>query len=106
MYRLVRGARLVVLLLVSLSLVAHAQEEGPNATPRSTVRAFLDAARAAAVEITALALPQCCFSEAVAAIVREGGATQVAVARAPDEDAMFEVLERALQARSGLKPQT
>ena len=71
-----------------------------------SARAFLDAARAAAVEISALALPQCCFSEAVAAIVREGGATQVAVARAPDEDAMFEVLERALQARSGLKPQT
>jgi MscS family membrane protein len=44
MYRLVRGARFVVLLLVSLSLVAQAQEEEPNATPRSTVRAFLDAA--------------------------------------------------------------
>jgi uroporphyrinogen-III synthase len=65
-----------------------------------SARAFLDAARAAGVEISALALPQCCFSNAVAAIVREAGAAQVAVARAPDEDAIFEVLERALRPRS------
>ncbi len=70
-----------------------------------SARAFLDAARAAGVEISALALPQCCLSEAVAAIVREAGATQVAVARAPDEDALVEALERAVRPRFGPRPE-
>ena len=64
---------------------------------RRSARAFLDAARAAGVEISVLALPQCCFSDAVASIVRDAGATQVAVARAPDETALFEALDRALR---------
>jgi len=66
-----------------------------------SARAFLDAVRGAGIEISALALPHCCFSDAVAAIVRDGGATQVAVARVPDENAMFEALDRALRSRAG-----
>jgi uroporphyrinogen-III synthase len=64
---------------------------------RRSVRAFLDAARAAGTEISALALPQCCISDAVAAIVRDAGAPHVMVAQSPDENALFETLGRALQ---------
>jgi uroporphyrinogen-III synthase len=65
---------------------------------RRSARAFLDAARDGGVEISALALPQCCLSPAVAAIVREAGAAQVAVAASPDENALLEALTRALRA--------
>ena len=65
---------------------------------RRSARAFLDAARDGGVEITALALPQCCISPAVAAVFREAGAAQVAVAETPDEKALFEALNRALRA--------
>jgi uroporphyrinogen-III synthase len=61
-----------------------------------SARAFLDAARAGGVEISALAIPQCCISAAVASVLRDAGATQVAVAAAPDENALFEALDRAL----------
>jgi len=67
---------------------------------RRSARAFLDAARSAGVEITALALPQCCISDSVAAILREAGATQLAVARTSDENGLFEALQRALGAPS------
>jgi uroporphyrinogen-III synthase len=63
---------------------------------RRSVRAFLEAARAGGVEISALAIPQCCLSDAIASVVRDAGATQVMVARSPDEKALFEVLDRAL----------
>lgn len=66
---------------------------------RRSARAFVEAARAGGVEISALALPQCCISPAVAEIVREAGATQVTVAARPDENALFEALKRALPAR-------
>ena len=62
-----------------------------------SARAFLDAARAAGVEISALAIPQCCISAAVASIVRDAGATQVTMAASPDENALFEALDRALR---------
>jgi uroporphyrinogen-III synthase len=65
---------------------------------RRSARAFLEAARDGGVEISALALPQCCISPAVAAIVREAGASQVAVAASPDENALFEALTRAIRA--------
>jgi uroporphyrinogen-III synthase len=65
---------------------------------RRSGRAFLDAVRAAGVEITALALPQCCMSDAVAAVFRDAGAMQVTVAASPDENALFEALSRALRA--------
>jgi uroporphyrinogen-III synthase len=64
---------------------------------RRSARAFLEAARTAGVEISALSIPQCCISDAVASIVRDAGATQVVVARSPDENALFEALDRALR---------
>src|SRR5712664_171834 len=68
---------------------------------RRSARAFLEAARAGGVEISALAIPQCCISSAVASIVRDAGATQVMVAASPDENTLFEVLDRALRPVSG-----
>jgi len=65
---------------------------------RRSARAFLEAARDEGVEISALAIPQCCLSEAVAGVLRDAGA-QVLVAAAPDENALFEALERALRPR-------
>lgn len=64
---------------------------------RRTARAFLDAARFDGVEISALALPQCCISDAVAAVLRDAGATKVILARAPDEEGVIEALERTMQ---------
>jgi len=53
--------------------------------------------RAAGVEVSALAILQCCISDPVASIVRDAGAPQVMVARSPDENALFETLDRALR---------
>ena len=64
---------------------------------RRSARAFLEAVRAGGVEISALAIPQCCISAAVASVVRDAGATQVMVAASPDENALFELLNRALR---------
>jgi uroporphyrinogen-III synthase len=64
---------------------------------RRSARAFLEAARASGVEITALSIPQCCISEGVASVVRDAGATQVMVAAVPDENALFGALDRALR---------
>jgi uroporphyrinogen-III synthase len=62
-----------------------------------SARAFIDAARAAGVEISALAVPQCCISAAVASVVRDAGAGRVTVAESPDENALFRALDRALR---------
>ncbi len=62
---------------------------------RRSARAFIEAVRGAGVEISALSLPQCCLSAGVATVVRDAGATQVAVASSPDEDALFVALESA-----------
>jgi uroporphyrinogen-III synthase len=67
---------------------------------RRSARAFVNAAQAGGVEISALAIPQCCISPAVAALVRDAGATQVMVAASPDENGLFEALDRALRSRS------
>lgn len=77
------------------AFVAHEIEAVLHYSRRSA-RAFVDAARAGGVEISALALPQCCISPAVAAILREAGGTQVSAAATPDENALFEALERTL----------
>lgn len=77
------------------AFVAHEIEAVLHYSRRSA-RAFIDAARAGGVEISALALPQCCISPAVAAILREAGAAQVSAAATPDENALFEALARAL----------
>jgi uroporphyrinogen-III synthase len=66
---------------------------------RRSARAFLDAARSGGVEISALALPQCCISTTVAAVLRDAGATQVIAAAQADENALFEALSRALRTR-------
>ena len=78
------------------AFVAHEVEAVLHYSRRSA-RAFLDAARAGGVEISALAMPQCCISAAVAAVLRDAGATQVTVAASPDENALFEALDRALR---------
>jgi uroporphyrinogen-III synthase len=62
-----------------------------------SARVFLEAVRAAGVEISALAIPQCCISATVASVVRDAGAMQVMVAASPDENALFEALDRALR---------
>jgi uroporphyrinogen-III synthase len=64
---------------------------------RRSARAFVEAARVAGVEISALAIAQCCISDAVAAIVRDAGATRVLAAKAPDENALLDTLIRALR---------
>jgi uroporphyrinogen-III synthase len=64
---------------------------------RRSASAFLEAVRTAGVEISALAIPQCCISAAVASVVRDAGATRVMAAASPDENALFEVLDRALR---------
>jgi uroporphyrinogen-III synthase len=64
---------------------------------RRSARAFLDAVRAAGVEISALALPNCCISANVAAILHDAGAMQVVTAASPDENALFDAVTRALR---------
>jgi uroporphyrinogen-III synthase len=64
---------------------------------RRSARAFVEAARNAGVEISALAIPQCCISDGVAAVMRDAGAMQAMVASSPDENALFEALDRALR---------
>ena len=80
------------------AFVAHEIEAVLHYSRRSA-RAFLDAARAGGVEISALALPQCCISATVAAVLRDAGATQVMAAAQADENALFEALSRALRSR-------
>jgi uroporphyrinogen-III synthase len=65
---------------------------------RRSARAFLESVRSAGVEISALAIPQCCISAAVASVVRDAGAPQVITAASPDENALFALLDRALRA--------
>lgn len=64
---------------------------------RRSARAFLEAARASGVEISALSIPQCCISEGTASVLRDAGATQIMVAASPDENALFGALDRALR---------
>jgi uroporphyrinogen-III synthase len=63
---------------------------------RRSARAFFQAVGQAGVEISALAVPHCCLSDAVALIAHDAGATQVVVAQTPDENALFAALDRAI----------
>ena len=81
------------------AFVAHEVEAVLHYSRRSA-RAFLEAARSGGVEISALALPQCCISVAVAGVLRDAGATQVTAAASPDENALFDALGRALRPRA------
>jgi uroporphyrinogen-III synthase len=62
-----------------------------------SARAFLEAVRVGGVEISALAIPQYCLSDTIAAILRDAGAAHVTSTRRPDENALFDLLDRALQ---------
>jgi uroporphyrinogen-III synthase len=64
---------------------------------RRSAHAFMDAVRADGVEISALAIPHCCISATVAAVLRDAGAAQLMVAATPDENALFGSLTRALR---------
>jgi len=64
---------------------------------RRSAEAFVAAARTGGVEISALAVPQCCISASVAEVLREAGAAQVSVAARPDENELLEGLARALR---------
>ena len=64
---------------------------------RRSARAFFDAARSAGVEISALAASHGCLSESVAAVARDAGVTQIMVAPSPDENALFDLLDRAFR---------
>jgi uroporphyrinogen-III synthase len=64
---------------------------------RRSARAFVGAARAAGVEVSALALPQYCMSDAVGMVLRDAGAMQIAVAAAPNEAALIDVLAKGLK---------
>ena len=66
---------------------------------RRSAAAFLQAVRAEGIEISALAVPQCCISGNVAAVLHEAGALRVNVAASPDENALFGALERALRSQ-------
>lgn len=81
------------------AFVAHEVEAVLHYSRRSA-RAFLEAARSGGVEISALALPQCCISAAVASVLRDAGATRVTAASSPDENALFEALGRVIRPRS------
>jgi uroporphyrinogen-III synthase len=64
---------------------------------RRSARAFLESVRGAGVEISALSVPQCCISAAVASVMRDAGAIQVLASASPDENALFSLLDRALR---------
>jgi uroporphyrinogen-III synthase len=80
---------------VSEAIAANQVQAVLHYSARSA-RAFLDAVRVSGIEITALAVPQCCISATVAAILRDAGAAQVTVASSPDENSLFRALDRAL----------
>jgi uroporphyrinogen-III synthase len=64
---------------------------------RRSAEAFVAAAQSGGVEISALAVPQCCISATVAEVLREAGAARVTAAAKPDENELFEGLARALR---------
>lgn len=64
---------------------------------RRTALAFLAAADRAGVGEVARSVPQICLSEAIAAALREKGATRLVAARAPSEASLFEALTASLR---------
>ncbi|MGH6678477.1 MAG: uroporphyrinogen-III synthase [Bradyrhizobium sp.] len=66
---------------------------------RRSAAAFVEAVRTDGIEISALAVAQCCMSANIGAVLREAGAMQVMASATPDENALFEVLDRALRLR-------
>ena len=66
---------------------------------RRSALAFIRAVQRSGQEITALALPQFCLSEPIAADLREAGATRLSVAKAPTEADLLDALEQVLRAK-------
>jgi len=64
---------------------------------RRSARAFLEAVRMEGIEVSALALPQCCISASVASVLHDAGATKVVVAASADEEALLDALGRTLR---------
>jgi uroporphyrinogen-III synthase len=75
---------------------AHGAIEAVLHYSRRSALAFVKAVRVAGLEISALALPQACLSDQVAASLREAGATRVIVAAKPNEEDLLAALEQAL----------
>jgi uroporphyrinogen-III synthase len=104
------GLNVVTVTTYRMAALAHLPREVCEAFAANTIqavlhysqrsaRAFLDASRAEGVEISALAVPHCCLSQNIAAILHEAGA-QVFSAASADEKALFAALERALRSQS------
>lgn len=64
---------------------------------RRSALGFVEAARRAGFEISALALPQVCLSDPIASALRDAGATRLIVARTPNEPDLLAALEQVLQ---------
>lgn len=103
-----RGRDVMTVVTYRMAKLAHLPREALDAFAANAIgavlhysqrsaRAFLEAARADGVEISALSVLQCCLSANVALALREAGATRLQVAATPDENALFAVLERALR---------
>lgn len=105
-----RGIDVIVRTVYRMAAVSHLPREVCNAFAanqidailhfsRRSAQAFVAAVRSEGVEITALALPQCCLSDTIGAVLRGAGASRVIVTAAPNERAMLEAVDRALQPR-------
>lgn len=103
-----RGLRVQTLTVYRMALLPTLTDEAHNAFAggeieavlhysRRSAAAFIEAVRAAGVEISALALPHCCLSDNIATVMREAGAHHVVVAPTPDEPALLQVLARTLR---------
>jgi uroporphyrinogen-III synthase len=66
---------------------------------RRSALAFIAATRRTGLEISALALPQICLSETIAATLRDAGAGRMIVARTPTEPDLLDALEHALRSQ-------
>jgi uroporphyrinogen-III synthase len=76
---------------VCAAFAAHGIEAVLHYSRRSAA-AFVAAAREGGVEISALAVPQCCMSASVAEVLREAGASQITIAAQLNEDELLEAL--------------
>jgi uroporphyrinogen-III synthase len=81
----------------SLDAFAHNAIQAVLHYSRRSALAFVSATRRAGLEISALALPQVCLSDQIAAALRDAGAGRVVVAKAPNEAELFDALEQVLR---------
>jgi uroporphyrinogen-III synthase len=79
---------------------AHEAIEAVLHYSQRSALAFVRAAQRSGMEISALALPQLCLSEPIAATLREAGASRPIVARAPTETDLLDALAQALRSRA------